>query len=414
MILAAIRANPFGWLVVSICFVALMLVYGVRSSIGLMMPFWEEDPGWTRDLSSEAGALVLLLMAVSSPVAGNLIDRYGPRAVCAGGLACLGVGVLAVTGSSAGWHLILSYGVLVGLGAGAIAMPMVSAAVATHFETNRGLASGIGFSGATGGQFIVMLAMGALVTWIGWRATYVTVAIATFASAAAVWFLLRNGDPRANVPPSGGRADPARAPLGQRLKLLGCSPTFWLLFFGFIICGFSTAGVIEVHLLPYAEICGFATIEGATAYGIHGVFNMGGVILFGYLADRMHRPRLLAGIYFARVLLFIVLLNVAGNLPLLFFFAAAYGVTSFASLPVIANIVASRFGVGIMGLAMGIIFAGHWLGGAIGAYLGGELFRLFAHYDWIWIVSLFAVLLAGLLSLLIPEDRNRNYVPQPA
>jgi len=172
--------------------------------------------------------------------------------------------------------------------------------------------------------------------------------------------------------------------------------------------------VIEVHLLPYAEICGFATIEGATAYGIHGVFNMMGVILFGFLADRMHRPRLLAGIYFARVLLFLVLLNVAGNLPLLFFFAAAYGVTSFASLPVIVSIVASRFGVGIMGLAMGLIFAGHWLGGAIGAYLGGEFYRLFANYDWMWIIALFAVLLAGLLSLCIPEERNREMVPQPA
>ena len=67
--------NSYGWLVVGICFVALMLTYAVRSSLGLMMPFWEDDPGWTRDLSSNAGALVLVLMAISSPVAGNLIDR---------------------------------------------------------------------------------------------------------------------------------------------------------------------------------------------------------------------------------------------------------------------------------------------------------------------------------------------------
>jgi MFS family permease len=141
---------------------------------------------------------------------------------------------------------------------------------------------------------------------------------------------------------------------------------------------------------------------------------MMGVILFGFLADRMHRPRLLAGLYFLRVVLFVVLLNVAGNLPLLFFFAAAYGITSFATLPVIASIVASRIGVGIMGLAMGIIFAGHWLGGAIGAYLGGEIYRLFANYDWMWIIALIAVLLAGFLALCIPEERARQLVPQPA
>ena len=405
----AIRANPYGWVVVGICFVSLMLVYAVRSSLGLMMPFWEDDPGWTRDLSSNAGALVLVLMAISSPVAGNLIDRYGPRLICAAGLACLGIGVFAVTVSSEAWHLILAYGGLIGIGAGTVAMPMVSAAVAIYFKSNQGLASGIGFSGATGGQLFAMPVLAVLVTWIGWRGAYVTMFVAIFIFAVAVWLMLRGGKPREVA-----QDNVVRGSLGARLKILGTSSTFWLLFVGFIVCGFTTAGVIEVHLLPYAELCGFGAIEGATAYGIYGGFNMLGVILFGFLADRMNRPRLLAGLYFARAILFVVLLYIAGNLPLLFFFAAAYGLTSFATLPVLASIVASRIGVGIMGLAMGIIFAGHWAGGAIGAYLGGALYRLYVNYDGMWIVALIAVLFAGFLSLCIPEERRRELVPRPA
>ena len=109
-----------------------------------------------------------------------------------------------------------------------------------------------------------------------------------------------------------------------------------------------------------------------------------------------------------------MLFYVAGNLPLLFFFAAAFGFTSFATLPVLASIVASRIGVGIMGLAMGIIFAGHWAGAAFGAFLGGELYRLYANYDWMWIVALLAVLFAGFLSLCIPEERHREVVPKLA
>ena len=409
MIATTIRANPYGWIVVGICFVSLMLVYAVRSSLGLMMPFWEDDPGWTRDLSSNAGALVLVLMAISSPVAGNLIDRYGPRAVCSAGLMCLGIGVFAVTFSSEAWHLILAYGGLIGIGAGTIAMPMVSAAVAIYFKSNQGLASGIGFSGATGGQLFAMPVLGMLVTWIGWRGTYVAMFVAIFIFAVAVWLMLRSGKPQEVT-----REAAVSGSLGTRLKKLGTSSTFWLLFVGFIVCGFTTAGVIEVHLLPYAELCGFGAIEGATAYGIHGGFNMIGVILCGFLADRMHRPRLLAGLYFARVILFVMLFYVAGNLPLLFFFAAAFGFTSFATLPVLASIVASRIGVGIMGLAMGIIFAGHWAGAAFGAFLGGELYRLYANYDWMWIVALLAVLFAGFLSLCIPEERHRDMVPKLA
>ena len=264
MMPAAIRANPHGWVVVGICFVSLMLVYAVRSSLGLMMPFWEDDPGWTRDLSSNAGALVLVLMAISSPVAGNLIDRYGPRPVCSAGLACLGIGVFAVTVSSEAWHLMLAYGGLIGIGAGTIAMPMVSAAVAIYFKSNQGLASGIGFSGATGGQLFAMPVLGVLVTWIGWRGAYATMFVAIFVFAAAVWLMLRGGKPREVA-----QDTVVRDSLGARLKILGTSSTFWLLFVGFIVCGFTTAGVIEVHLLPYAELCGFGVIEGATAYGIH-------------------------------------------------------------------------------------------------------------------------------------------------
>ena len=107
MISDALRGNPFGWLVVAICFAALMAVYATRSSIGLMMTFWEVEPGWPRDLASNAGALGLFLMAIVSPFAGNLIDRFGPRAVCAGGLFCVAVGNLATSAATSDWQLIL-------------------------------------------------------------------------------------------------------------------------------------------------------------------------------------------------------------------------------------------------------------------------------------------------------------------
>ena len=409
MISAALRANPFGWLVVAICFAALMAVYSTRSSIGLMMPFWEAEPGWTRELASSAGALALLLMAVVSPFAGNLIDRFGPRTVCAGGLLFVSVGVLATSAATRDWHLVAYYGGLIGIGSGAIAMPMVSAAAAQYFSHGRGLASGIGFAGATGGQLVALPVLGIMVTALGWRGTYTALGALTLAIAAVAWLALRR-------PPqtTGEQDSQSLAPIGTRLRYVLSSGTFWLLATGFLICGFTTAGVIEVHLIPYAEFCGFAPIEGATAYGVHGGFNMIGVVLFGFLSDRLHRPRLLASIYFIRVALFVLLTQIAGSLPLLFVFAALYGFLNFAAMPVIANIIASRMGVGVIGLAMGLIFGGHWLGAAIGAYLGGAFYALWARYDELWVVAALAVALAGCLSLFVPEDRRREPALQPA
>ena len=409
MIADALRGNPFGWLVVAICFAALMAVYATRSSIGLMMTFWEVEPGWGRDLASNAGALGLFLMAIVSPFAGNLIDRFGPRIVCAGGLFCVAVGILATSAATRDWQLIAFYGGLIGIGSGAIAMPMVSAAVARYFAHGRGLASGIGFSGATGGQLVALPLLGALVVALGWRGTYTALGVVTLAVAAIAWLALRR-------PPQVSEEldDQTLAPLGERLRYVLSSGTFWLLAIGFLICGFSTAGVIEVHLLPYAEFCGFAPIEGATAYGVHGGMNMIGVVLFGFLSDKLHRPRLLASVYFTRVALFVLLTQIAGSLPLLFVFAALYGFLNFAAMPVIAHIIASRMGVGVIGLAMGLIFGGHWLGAAVGAYLGGAFYSLWARYDELWIVAALAVALAGCLSLFVPEDRRREPALQPA
>lgn len=398
MIVRTIRANPYGWLVVAVCFAALMAAYAARSSLGLMMPFWEADPGWPRDLASNAGALTLVLMAAASPCAGNLIDRFGPRAVCAAGLAAIGAGLMLTAGAAARWELFAYYGVLVGLGSGAIAMPMVAAAVARYFATGQGLAAGIGFSGATGGQLLALPVLGLLVAALGWRSTHMALGLVLMLLAAVSWLVLRGWAPGAG----GGRGGGS---LADRLGFLFGNRVFWLLLVGFTICGFTTAGVIEVHLIPYAAFCGFAPIEGATAYGVHGGFNMVGVILAGWLADRLHRPFLLAGIFFVRAFLFALLIYVAGSLPLLFLFAALYGFLNFATLPVIANIVASRLGTGVIGLAMGLIFAGHWLGAAGGAFLGGRLYRLFARYDELWLVSIAAVIAAGVLMLLIPEDR---------
>ena len=405
----SLRANPFGWLVVAICFAALMVVYATRSSIGLMMTFWEVEPGWPRALASNAGALALLLMALVSPFAGNLIDRFGPRTVCAGGLFFVGAGIVATATATHDWQLMAFYGGLIGIGSGAIAMPMVSAAVAQFFLSGRGLASGIGFSGATGGQLVALPVLGLMVTALGWRGTYTALGALVLAIAAITWLALRR-------PPrdSGEQDSQALAPTGERLRYVLSSGTFWLLAIGFLICGFSTAGVIEVHLLPYAEFCGFAPIEGATAYGVHGGFNMIGVVLAGLLSDKLHRPRLLASIYLVRVVLFVLLTQIAGSLPLLFVFAALYGLLNFAAMPVIAHIIASRLGVGVIGLAMGLMFGGHWLGAAIGAYLGGAFYSLWARYDELWVVAALAVALAGCLALLVPEDRNREPALQPA
>jgi predicted MFS family arabinose efflux permease len=60
-----------------------------------------------------------------------------------------------------------------------------------------------------------------------------------------------------------------------------------------------------------------------------------------------------------------------------------------------------------MGLAMGLISAGHSIGAAAGAFMGGYLFDLTLRYDWVWLSSLALAAGAGAMVFLL-RDRPQQ------
>jgi predicted MFS family arabinose efflux permease len=96
---------------------------------------------------------------------------------------------------------------------------------------------------------------------------------------------------------------------------------------------------------------------------------------------------------------------------MLFVFAAFFGAVDYATIPPTASLVASHLGLRVMGLAMGLISAGHSIGGAAGAFLGGYLFDLYARYDVIWWSSVALAIVAGLVVLAL-RDRPAGAVAQ--
>ncbi|HEX7006469.1 MAG TPA: MFS transporter [Alphaproteobacteria bacterium] len=397
------RSQLYGWLVVAVCFVALSLSFSARSVLGLAMPYVEADLGWSRSFVSAGGAVALVLMAAAAPVAGNLVDRFGPRALLSAGLALVGIGMALTAGVSASWQFLLAFSLVAGLGFGVIATHVISAIASLRFERHRGLAVGVATAGSTAGQLLLIPLLAGVLAAAGWRWSYLALGLASLALIPLVLVLIRR---HRGGPAGGGQNPAAKDPLRDRLGMLRRSPVFHLLFWSVAICGFTTSGVIETHLLPYATTCGFPPLQSATAYGVLSAFNLGGMVLAGYLTDRMNRPLLLGGIYVMRALSFVLLLFVVNDLSLLFVFAIAFGLFDYSTMPPTASLVASHLGPRVMGLTMGLLSAAHAAGAAAGAFLAGYLFDLFARYYWIWVVSIALALVAGLLSFAIRETRS--------
>src|SRR5579871_2523348 len=87
------RSSAAAWTVVGICFAVLSVSFAARSLLGLAMPYLQKDFGWSRSFVSSGASLALVTMAVMSPIAGNLIDRYGGRALLFAGCIAIAVGM---------------------------------------------------------------------------------------------------------------------------------------------------------------------------------------------------------------------------------------------------------------------------------------------------------------------------------
>jgi MFS family permease len=357
----------------------------------------ESDLGWSRSLLSSGATVALVAMALANLFGGMLVDRYGPRMLLVAGLASLGLGMIGVSAVHSAWQFVLVFGALAGAGFGVLATSVVGSAVARFFVARRGLALGIATSGGPAGQMMLIPLAAVVLTAFGWRSVFAAAGILALAFAPIAAWGLRFAD-HPTAPPG------ARATIGVDLRYLGRNPVFHLLFWGFFLCGFTSLGVIENHFLPYATLCGFAPTTSANAFGFLSMLNLAGILLAGWLADKINRVLLLAGIYALRGLTFLLLFRITDDPVMLFAFAGMFGLFDYASVPVVASLVASHLGLRVMGFSMGLIAMAHQLGAALGAIGGGVVFDVYRSYTGLWAVSLVLALLAALLSLAIRRE----------
>lgn len=391
-------------IVVALGFLALALSYSARAVLGLAMPIWESELSWSRGYVSNVAAIALLMMAIIAPLSGFMLDRKGLRFTLLFGLVAVFISCVVISMAENAWVLLIGFGVIGGIGFGIVAVHVVASAVARVYPENVGFASGIATSGSTAGQFLIVPLIAVLFASFSWRWGFVGLAIGTACLIPFVWCV--PNDKPAKIPddkPSNAPSNSDSSNWKKTINKLSTSPVFHLLFWSYVICGYTTSGVIETHLMPYASYCGFKPIPSATAYGLLSAVNLLGMIGVGWLADKMNRPLLLGCIYIVRGLTFYMLLNVGTSYETLLLFAILFGVVDYSTVPVTASLVASHIGIKMMGLTMGLLAAGHQIGAAIGASLGGYFFDKDATYDLIWMSSIALAIIAGVLVFLIKE-----------
>jgi len=390
------------WAIVAVGFVALSLAFSGRSMLSLAMAEWTAEFGWTKASISGVMTATLVIMAGLAPLVGYAIDRSGPRLILTGGLLLVGASAAVLAGMHGMLAFIIGFAVLGALGFGLVATHAVSSAVARSFEVGQGRAVGIATSGSTAGQFVFMPILGLVLAGGGWRLGYEALAGACVVVGIIAWWLLRNAA-GATVTRA---AEGTQESFATRVLYLLRQPAFHGLFWSFLLCGYTSTGVVETHLIPFAQFCGIPPAPSALAFGILMGVNTLGMIAAGHLTDRMNRTLLLASIYFFRSLTFLMLPLLVQETTILWIFAFLFGIFDYATVPPTASLAVSHLGKARVGTAMGLISAGHAIGAALGAFAGGYLFDATGGYGWLWSSSFGLALAAAAIAALVPA-RNR-------
>lgn len=173
-----------GWLTVLGAFGVQFSTFGYATSYGVYETYYSETLLRDHTLSEIAwiGSIQTWALLSTSIVSGPLADRFGLRVVLWPGTAVYILAVLMVSFCDQYWQFLLCQGFLLGISAGMIFVPCVSA-VAHHFHQKRGLAMALASVGSPLGGIVFPLLLGKLLhgTDIGFRWSQLIVALLVLA-----------------------------------------------------------------------------------------------------------------------------------------------------------------------------------------------------------------------------------------
>ncbi|HKP06740.1 MAG TPA: MFS transporter, partial [Microbacterium sp.] len=185
------RIHP-AWFVAATALVALIGAAGFRAAPGVLMLPLEEEFGWSLTEMSVAVTLNLLLFGLTAPFAAALMQRFGIRAVTATALMLIAAGAALTVFVTAPWMLLLTWGLLIGLGTGSMALVFAATVTDTWFAKRRGLVSGVLTAGSATGQLIFLPIIAVAAEDFGWRVASLIIASGALLVVPLVLALLRD------------------------------------------------------------------------------------------------------------------------------------------------------------------------------------------------------------------------------
>jgi MFS family permease len=419
------RNIHYGWAMVGVTFLAALISAGTVGAPGVFIVPLQKEFGWSNAEISSALSIRFILFGLMAPFAAALINRFGLRNMTLTAQLVVVFGLLGSLLMTKVWQLWLLWGVVIGIGTGMTALVLGVTIATRWFVARRGLVVGIMTASVATGQLVFLPALAAVTERVGWRIALALVCVMLGVAAFAVLLVMRDRPSDVGLRPFGDEGSeplpappPSTAPITSvalsTLRDSSKSPVFWILFATFFICGASTNGLVQVHLIPMCLDFGIPQVQAASLLAAMGIFDFFGTIVSGWLSDRYDNRWLLFWYYGLRGLSLLFLPFSDFTFYGLSLFAVFYGLDWIATVPPTVRLTAQRFGAERANLVFGWIFAGHQLGAGTAAFGAGLSRTVYATYLPAFFIAGALCIVAALIVLAIARPVKVAAATAPA
>ena len=377
--------------------------------LGLFLKSLTAEFGWSRTQFSAIISTALLFNALVMPLAGYLVDRFGPRRVIAVGtvLGCASYAALSVAHSYGAFMGIMASSVILGSLA---SYPAFMGLAQRWFDKRLGLALALTSTGQAAGVALFSFLIARSIAVHGWRAAFLTVGIlaAGMGLASLMLFIRDNKGPV----PEAERRNPSASSSNDGLSIGEALRTrdFWLYTVSFLLVLFALVGS-NFHLPALLSDHGASSSWVASVVALGSVGSVVGRLCTGILLDRFS-VRSVAALFFLGQAMGVLLL--LGDLRWAFPAGFLLGVVQGAEIDLLGYVLARRFGRRAYARIFGVCFGMTLVGAMLGPLAMAATFARTGSYDLgLMLFPLCPVLAFALLCLADRLPKEINTLPVP-
>ena len=373
--------------------ILLALAFGIRHSFGIFLIPISEKNQWGREVFAMGLAFQNLMWGIWQPFTGRISDKIGAGVVVLVGAILYSLGLFLMGTLSTKTGFVVASGIL-GIGISGVTFPIFGAISRSVTPEKRSVSIGIAMSSASLGQFVMLPASLTLLQNFGPTLAFGILSVLSLIMLALAVPMFEK--------PIQQTTTSQDLSLREVLTEAFSHKGFWLLCFGFFVCGFHIL-FIMTHVPAFLIDKGLSPQIGTIVLALIGLFNIFGTYYAGFLGSKIRKPLILSFIYGSRaVIILIFILFPVSNLTA-YVFASLMGIFWLSTIPPTQGTITTVFGIKNMSMLYGIAFLFHQVGAFLGGWLGGKVYDVTGSYDIVWYISIALGVFGAIINYPIEE-----------